>query len=75
MSIYLWIAASGVIGLVAILVFVSTLLKDKKLKKGLGYPARVVVPNYFLLILSISSFSLMVYLFVLIKDQLVELGG
>ncbi|WP_429948518.1 hypothetical protein IGJ55_003005 [Enterococcus sp. AZ170] len=75
MSIYVWIAASGVIGLIALLVFVGTFLKDRKSKKKLGYSFNVLLLNYLLLLVSIGSFSLMVYLFVSVKNQLMQLGG
>jgi len=73
-AVYIWTAAMGVIGLAAFSSFCYSLLKDVKLKKKLSHSIWSLIPNWLLLFISIGSFSMMVYFFFNIKEQLIQFG-
>jgi len=74
MGIYLWVAAMGMIGLIAFSFFLYSLLRDLKLKKKLHYTVWKLMPNGVLLLISLGAFSMMVYFFFNIKEQLIQFG-
>lgn len=74
MAIYLWVAAMGIIGLIAFSFFLYSLLRDLKLKKKLHYTVWKLMPNGVLLLISLGAFSMMVYFFFNIKEQLIQFG-
>lgn len=74
MGIYLWVAAMGIIGLIAFSFFLYSLLRDLKLKKKLHYTVWKLMPNGVLLLISLGAFSMMVYFFFNIKEQLIQFG-
>lgn len=74
MNVYIWIAAMGIIGMLALILFIYFLIKDLKLKGALSYSFWKMVPNWLLMFFSIGSFSMMVYFFLNVKDQLVQFG-
>lgn len=74
MAIYLWVAAMGIIALIAFCFFIYSFLRDLKLKKKLNYSVWKLIPNWLLLLIAISAFLMMVYFFFNIKEQLIQFG-
>ncbi|MHC5228522.1 hypothetical protein ACYSNW_09620 [Enterococcus sp. LJL99] len=73
-SVYIWIAGMGVIGLVSLLLFFYFFMQSLKLKRKLKYSNRVLILNWLMLLIPISSFSMMIYFFMNVKDQLIQFG-
>ena len=73
-SVYIWIAGMGVIGLVSLLLFFYFFMQSLKLKRKLGYSNRVLILNWLMLLIPIGSFSMMIYFFMNVKDQLLQFG-
>ena len=73
-SVYIWIAAMGVIGLISLLLFFYFLMQSLKLKKKLNYSNKVLILNWVMLLIPVGSFSMMIYFFMSVKDQLLQLG-
>lgn len=72
MAVYFWVAAMGVIGLIAFSFFIYSLLRDIKLRKKLHYTVWRLIPNGVLFVLSIGAFSMMIYFFLNVKEQLIQ---
>lgn len=66
---YIWIVILGVIALASLLIFLLTLSKDSflanKLKKK-----KTLVLNFSLLVISLGNLSVIIYLFILLKNQI-----
>jgi len=74
MAIYIWVAAMGIIGFIALSLFCYSLFRDLKLKKRLSYSFVKLLPNWLLMFIAIGAFSMTVYFFFNIKEQLLQFG-
>ncbi|EOH96809.1 hypothetical protein UAW_01767 [Enterococcus haemoperoxidus ATCC BAA-382] len=74
MKDYLWIYILGGIASAALLFFLVTLSRDVFLVKKLRKKKLDLVFNCSLLAVSITSLGLIIYLFILLKDQINLIG-
>ena len=74
MAVYIWTAAMGVIGLAALCSFCYSIFRDMKLRKKINRPFWTMLVNWCLMLISIGAFSMMVYFFFNIKEQLIQFG-
>ncbi|MGX7243619.1 hypothetical protein ACWOC1_02080 [Enterococcus quebecensis] len=71
---YLWVYILGGITSSSLLFFLVTLSRDVFLVRKLRKKRLDLAINFSLLIVSIASLSLIIYLFVLLKDQIKLIG-
>ena len=71
---YLWIFILGVIALVSAGVFFATISKSAVLIKKLKLPKFKLLINFILLASTILDISLIIYVFVLVKNQISALS-
>lgn len=74
MTTYLWVYLLGGVGALSLVLFLSTLSKDALLVKRLRKSRRSLSINFSLVVVSLTSVGLIIYLFVLLKDQIRLLG-
>lgn len=74
MMIYIWLAAMGVIGFISGALFLYFFFRDKKLTRRYKISASHLTLNGALLLVSFSSFGLMIYFIISVKDQLISFG-
>lgn len=74
MNIYYWIAGIGVIGLIDLIGFCAFTIRDLRLIRLLRKKKATFLVNSGLLILSILCFSLMVVMFLSLKEQVMLLS-
>ncbi|WP_086315451.1 hypothetical protein A5821_002936 [Enterococcus sp. 7F3_DIV0205] len=74
MKDYLWIYILGGIASTSLLFFLVTLSRDVFLVRKLRKKKLDLVFNFSLLAVSIASLGLIIYLFVLLKDQIKLIG-
>ncbi|WP_430602051.1 hypothetical protein IGJ02_002260 [Enterococcus sp. DIV0724b] len=74
MNDYLWVYILGGIATSSLLYFLATLSKDVFLVRKLKKKRKDLALNFSLLALSIVSLSLIIYLFILLKDQIKLIG-
>ncbi|WP_242700672.1 hypothetical protein DOK67_0001462 [Enterococcus sp. DIV0212c] len=74
MNDYLWIYLLGGVASVSLLFFLITLSKDVFLARKLRKKKLDLFFNFTLLAVSITSISLIIYLFTLLKDQIKLIG-
>lgn len=74
MKDYLWIYILGGIASASLLFFLATLSKDVFLVRKLRKKRLDLAINFGLLAVSITSLTLIIYLFVLLKDQIKLIG-
>lgn len=67
---YLWVYILSSITGISLLCFMLTFSKDLYLTKKLKKSKKSLILNFSLLIISFVSISLVIYLFVLLKDQI-----
>lgn len=67
---YLWVYILSSITGISLLCFILTFSKDLYLTKKLKKSKKSLILNFSLLIISFISISLVIYLFVLLKDQI-----
>ncbi|MBO0437448.1 hypothetical protein [Vagococcus fluvialis] len=67
---YLWVYILSSITGISLLCFILTFSKDLYLTKKLKKSKKSLILNFSLLIISFVSISLVIYLFVLLKDQI-----
>lgn len=72
MAVYFWIGAMGMIGLMAMILFFIYFLRDIKTCKKFKFSKVKMIPNWILLLVSLGSFTSMVYCFIYIKEQLLQ---
>ena len=70
MKEYLWVYILGVIATISFLWFILTFSRDIFLVKKLKQTKVKFTLNFSLLLVSLSSVSLIIYLFMLLKDQI-----
>lgn len=70
MADYLWIYILGGIASVTLINFLITLSRDVFLVRKLKLKKTNLVVNFCLLLLTLASLALIIYLFVLLKDQI-----
>lgn len=75
MSVYVWIAGTGILGLIGLILFLSTVFNDQKVRKKLGYSIWSLLPNWLFFILAGVAMSMMVYFFLNVKEQLIQFGS
>ncbi|EOI00809.1 hypothetical protein UAW_00076 [Enterococcus haemoperoxidus ATCC BAA-382] len=71
---YLWIYILGGIASVSLIFFLVTLSRDVFLARKLKKKKLDLAVNFTLLAVSITSLTLIIYLFVLLKDQIRLIG-
>ncbi|OTN83838.1 hypothetical protein A5819_003657 [Enterococcus sp. 7E2_DIV0204] len=71
---YLWIYILGGVASVSLIFFLGTLSKDVFLARKLKKKKLDLAVNFSLLVVSIASLGLIIYLFVLLKDQIRLIG-
>lgn len=71
---YFWIYWLGGCAATTVVFFLATLSKDVQLIRRLKKKKTDLLLNFSLLVLSLSSLSLVIYLFVLLKDQIGLIG-
>lgn len=71
---YLWVYILGVIALVAVGVFVGTFSKDLYLTRKLRLSKTSLLINFSLLLTSLTSVCLVIYLFSILKEQIQFFG-
>ncbi|EOL47456.1 hypothetical protein [Enterococcus caccae] len=71
---YLWLYILSGIALLSLILFVLTLSRDLFLVKRLKVKKMALFANASLLLLSLMSLSLIIYLFILLKDQINLIG-
>lgn len=74
MNDYLWIYILGAVASVSLLFFLVTLSRDVFLVRRLRKKRLSLALNFNFLIISIVSLSLIIYLFILLKDQIKLIG-
>ena len=67
---YVWIFILGGIALVSTGVFLGTISKSSMLIKKLRIPKRHLILNFMLLVATLVDISLIIYVFVLVKNQI-----
>ncbi|WP_207694493.1 hypothetical protein DOK67_0000248 [Enterococcus sp. DIV0212c] len=71
---YLWIYILSGVALLSLILFLLTLSRDLFLVKRLKVKKIALFANVSLLLLSLTSISLIIYLFILLKDQINLIG-
>ncbi|MGX7244557.1 hypothetical protein ACWOC1_06880 [Enterococcus quebecensis] len=74
MKDYLWIYILGGLTSVSLLFFLLTLSRDVFLVRKLRKKKEELAVNFSLLAVSITSLALIIYLFILLKDQIKLIG-
>lgn len=74
MKDYLWVYILGALASVSLLFFLVTLSRDVFLVRKLRKKRVSLALNFNFLIISIVSLSLIIYLFILLKDQIKLIG-
>ncbi|WP_207695808.1 hypothetical protein DOK67_0001478 [Enterococcus sp. DIV0212c] len=74
MKDYLWIYILGGIASASLIFFLVTLSRDVFLARKLKKKKLDLTVNFTLLVVSIASLALIIYLFVLLKDQIKLIG-
>ncbi|EOL50920.1 hypothetical protein [Enterococcus caccae] len=74
MKDYLWIYILGGIASASLIFFLVTLSRDVFLARKLKKKKFDLAVNFSLLVVSIASLGLIIYLFVLLKDQIKLIG-
>lgn len=67
---YLWVYILSLIAATSLLGFILTFSKDMSLTKKLKLSKKSLILNFSLIIISFGSISLVIYLFVLLKEQI-----
>ena len=67
---YLWVYILAGISITTLLIFTVTFSKDNYLNRVLNEKKRKLLINFTLLIVSLASLILIIYLFVILKDQI-----
>ncbi|MFW7420187.1 hypothetical protein ACODH8_08230 [Vagococcus fluvialis] len=70
MKDYLWVFILSIIALFSAGVFLGTISKSSGLVKKLKLPKSSLLLNFVLLIISLVNIGLIVYVFILVKDQI-----
>lgn len=70
MIYYLWVFILSGIALISIFYFLLTLNRDLSLAKQIKKKSKVLVVNFILLLISIVSTGLIIYLFLELKRQI-----
>ena len=70
MKDYLWVFILSIIALFSAGVFLWTISKSSGLVKKLKLPKSSLLLNFVLLIISLVNIGLIVYVFILVKDQI-----
>ncbi|MFW8053949.1 hypothetical protein [Vagococcus fluvialis] len=70
MKDYLWVFILSIIALFSAGVFLGTISKSSGLVKKLKLPKSRLLLNFVLLIISLVNIGLIVYVFILVKDQI-----
>lgn len=70
MKEYLWVYVLGVIATISFLWFILTFSRDIFLVKKLKQTKAKFALNFSLMFVSLTSVSLIIYLFMLLKDQI-----
>lgn len=71
---YLWVFILGGVSSVSLIVFIATLSRDIFLVRKLKQKKGNLLINFSLLLITIMSLSMIIYLFNLLKNQLSLLG-
>lgn len=66
---YIWIIILGILGLISLLIFLLSLSKDSFLTNKLKRKKTLAL-NFSLLALSLGNLSVIIYLFILLKNQI-----
>lgn len=74
MKDYLWVFVLSIIALFSAGMFLGTISKSSVLVKKLKLPKSKLLLNFVLLLISLVNIGLIVYVFVLVKDQISLLG-
>lgn len=69
MGNYLWVYIIGAVAFVTLLIFLITFPKDHQYMKKLKKSKAGYLLNFSLLIFSLADVGLIIYLFMLLKDQ------
>lgn len=67
---YLWVYILSIISGISLICFILTFSKDLYLTKKLKQSKKRLVLNFSLLGISLASISLVIYLFVLLREQI-----
>lgn len=70
---YLWVFVLSGIALVSAVFFLGTISKSSILVRKLKLPKKKLSLNFLLLIISLVDISLIIYVFLLIRDQISSL--
>ncbi|MEG0286208.1 MAG: hypothetical protein RR494_09095 [Vagococcus sp.] len=70
MKDYLWVFILSIIALFSAGVFLGTISKSSGLVKKLKLPKSSLLLNFVLLMISLVNIGLIVYVFILVKDQI-----
>ncbi|MEI5991640.1 hypothetical protein A5881_003177 [Enterococcus termitis] len=70
MNVYIWLYILGACGIVSLGLFLYSLNRDNILVKKLKLKKKKILVNWLLLVISIVCFSMMIYLFIYIQNQL-----
>ncbi|MDR2278883.1 hypothetical protein ACQUEF_10285 [Vagococcus fluvialis] len=70
MKDYLWVFILSAIALFSAGYFLATISKSTKLITKLNLPKRNLILNFALLIISLVDIALIIYVFILVKDQI-----
>lgn len=70
MKDYLWVFILTVIALVSAGVFLATISQSSALIKKLKLPKVKLLLNFILLIISLVDIALIIYVFILVKEQI-----
>ena len=70
MKDYLWVFILSIISLFSAGVFLGTISKSSGLVKKLKLPKSSLLLNFVLLMISLVNIGLIVYVFILVKDQI-----
>lgn len=66
---YIWIIILGILGLISLLIFLLSLSKDSFLTNKLKRKKTLAL-NFSLLAISLGNLSVIIYLFILLKNQI-----
>jgi hypothetical protein len=70
MKDYLWVFILSAIALFSAGYFLATISKSTKLITKLNLPKRNLILNFALLIISLVDIALIIYVFILVKEQI-----
>ncbi|MFZ6625771.1 hypothetical protein ACOXU5_08775 [Vagococcus fluvialis] len=70
MKDYLWVFILSAIGLFSAGIFLGTISKSTRLIKKLHLSKISLILNFMLLIISLVDIGLIIYVFILVKDQI-----